>query len=248
VPAAAAGGTDLWHHYGRHRAEQERGVPDAFRWAWGQDGGPGAEVLGDLTGLVVGDLGAGAARHAAHLATRHTPEQVVAVDASPAQHALAQGLFGHLAPRLRLVPSDAVGHLRGASGTYDVLYSVFGAVDFTDPLLLLPAAAAALRPGGRLVFSTLAHYLGGRPAAADVAPADVPARTPGGQDASMQRWVLQERVWAEALEQAGFTRITTALLPAAAPGPRAADTLLVSAARPGRDCLTGPGAGQPPLP
>jgi 2-polyprenyl-3-methyl-5-hydroxy-6-metoxy-1,4-benzoquinol methylase len=37
-----------------------------------------------------------------------------------------------------------------------VLYSVFGAVDFTDPQELLPAVFSALQPGGRLVFSTLA--------------------------------------------------------------------------------------------
>src|SRR5690606_12210546 len=60
--------TDLWHHYGRSRAATDRAVPRDFRWSWGQDSGPGAEVLGDLSGRIVGDLGAGAARHAAHLA------------------------------------------------------------------------------------------------------------------------------------------------------------------------------------
>jgi hypothetical protein len=35
--------------------------------------------------------------------------------------------------------------------TYDALYSVFGAVDFVDPWEVLPAAAAALRPGGPMV-------------------------------------------------------------------------------------------------
>ncbi len=73
---------DLWHHYGRSRAASDRAVPAAFRWSWSQDGGPGTEILGDLTGLRVADLGAGAARHAAHLVTRHQPEQVHAVDDS----------------------------------------------------------------------------------------------------------------------------------------------------------------------
>ncbi|MFE7077452.1 WD40 repeat domain-containing protein [Streptomyces sp. NPDC057620] len=62
---------DLWHHYGRSRAATDREVPDAFRWGWDQVSGPGPEVLGDLTGRIVADLGAGAARHAAFLATRH---------------------------------------------------------------------------------------------------------------------------------------------------------------------------------
>jgi hypothetical protein len=77
--------------------------------------------------------------HAAYLATRHHPAQVVAVDASPAQHAMATDLYGRLAPRLRIVHSDVVNHLYATATTYDVLYSVFGAVDFTAPdTLLLP--------------------------------------------------------------------------------------------------------------
>ncbi|WSV26505.1 class I SAM-dependent methyltransferase [Streptomyces sp. NBC_01017] len=94
----------------------------------------------------MGDLGAGSARHAAHLATRHRPAQVIAVDSSPAQTEMATDLFGHLAPRLRIVDSDVVAHLQALDGTYDVLYSVFGAVDFTDPRELLPAAARRCGP------------------------------------------------------------------------------------------------------
>ncbi|MFF8675250.1 class I SAM-dependent methyltransferase [Streptomyces sp. NPDC015242] len=224
-----SGTEDLWHHYGRMRALTDRDVPGTFSWTWGQDGGPGPEVLGDLTGTRVADLGAGAARHAAHLATRHRPARIVAVDASPAQHAMAADLYGHLSPRLRLVHADVVRHLHARPATYDVLYSVFGAVDFTDPRALLPAAASALRPGGRLVFSTLAHYLTGAGARADVAPAAVRARTPDGEEATLHRWVLQGPVWAKALDAAGFATITVSTLPATGRGPRSAATLLVSA-------------------
>ncbi|WP_051834126.1 class I SAM-dependent methyltransferase [Streptomyces sp. NRRL S-646] len=221
---------DLWHHYGRTRAEQDRAVPDVFHWIWSQDSGPGFEALGDLTGKVVCDLGAGAARHAAHLAAHHQPAQVIAVDASPAQCEMATGLYSHLVPRLRVVLSDAVSHLRATPHTYDVLYSVFGALDFTDPNELLPAAAAALKPGGRLVFSTLAHYLNGAPAQPDVAAADVAAKTPDGETTTMRRWVLQEHVWVKALDGAGFSAIKSEVLPSRVDGPRTADTLLVTAA------------------
>ncbi|AZM58012.1 SAM-dependent methyltransferase [Streptomyces sp. WAC 01529] len=222
---------DLWHHYGRIRAERDRAVPDSFHWIWSQDGGPGSEVLGDLAGRVIGDLGAGAARHAAHLAVRHDPAEIVAIDASPAQYEMATDLFAHLAPRLRITSSDAVPHLQAAENVYDVLYSVFGAVDFTDPRALLPAAAAALKPGGRLVFSTLAHYLNGSPAQTDLVAADIPAKTPEGDRASLRRWVLQEQVWVKALDEAGFTDVTVEMLPAGSDGPRPVDTLLVIADR-----------------
>ncbi len=46
----------------------------------------------------------------------------------------------------------------------------------------------------------------------------------------MRRWVLQEHVWTGLLDEAGFTRISVGLLPAGQ-GPRAADTLLLSAWR-----------------
>ncbi|MFJ6292693.1 class I SAM-dependent methyltransferase [Streptomyces griseoviridis] len=223
---------DLWHHYGRARATRDRTVPGTYHWNWGQDAGPGPEILGDLTGRCVGDLGAGTARHAAHLAVHHQPAQVIAIDASPAQYAMATDLYAHLAPRLRIVQSDAVPHLRAMPGAYDVLYSVFGAVDFTDPRELLPAAAAALKPGGRLVFATLAHYLNGAPAQPDAVAADIPAKTPDGEATTMRRWVLQEHVWTKLLDEAGFTNITTDLLPATTGGSRTADSLLVSAYHP----------------
>jgi SAM-dependent methyltransferase len=218
---------DLWHAYGRSRVGTDREVPESFCWIWGQDCGPGPEVLGPLSGAYVADLGAGAARHAAHLAVRRP---VARVDASPAQTAMAADLFG-LVPRLRIVGADVVAHLQAARGSYDVLYSVFGAVDFTDPRQLLPAAWGALSPGGRLVFSTLAHFLSGDVAEADVVSRRIAAKTQDGEGAWMPRWVLQAQVWVKLLDEAGFADIGVEEWPAGEE-PRAAATLLVSARRP----------------
>ncbi|MEU9042197.1 class I SAM-dependent methyltransferase [Kitasatospora sp. NPDC048343] len=222
---------DVWHHYGRARADTDRTVPGTFHWVWAQNGGPEVEVLGDITSLVVADLGAGAARHAAHLVTHYAPARVDAIDASPAQYAMACDLYGHLAPRLRTVHADATDHLDAHPDEYDVLYSVFGSLDFVDPRRLLPAAARALRPGGLLAASTLGQYLGGAPAEPDVHHADIPARTPDGAPATMRRWVLQETVWTKLLDEVGFTKISVDRLPPAVPSARAADTLLVRAYR-----------------
>ncbi|NDZ73263.1 hypothetical protein G3I36_19750 [Streptomyces sp. SID10362] len=93
-----------------------------------------------------------------------------------------------------------------------------------------PAAVSALRPGGRLAFSTLAHHLCGAPAHPAVQHTEIGARTPDGEAVGMRCWVLQEQVWAKLLDEVGFTRISTQTLPGGT-GPRAADALLVTAFR-----------------
>lgn len=153
---------------------------------------------------------------------------------SPAQTEMATRLFGHLAQRLQIVAADVVDHLHAMEFSYDVLYSVFGAVDFTDPRkLLLPADAEALRPGGRLVFSTLAHYLSGAPAQPDVTAGRVGAKTPNGKATTMARWVMKEQVWVKLLDHASFTDISVEVWLATNNGPRTAATLLVGARRTG---------------
>lgn len=70
------------------------------------------------------------------------------------------------------------------------------------------------------------------PAQPDAVAAGIPAKTPDGGTTTISRWVLQEHVWTKLLDEAGFTGITTDVLPAATSGPRTADTLLVRAYRP----------------
>ncbi|MEU3278648.1 hypothetical protein [Streptomyces antibioticus] len=48
----------------------------------------------------------------------------------------------------------------------------------------------------------------------------------------MRHRVLREHVWSKLLDEAGFTDITTDVLPGTTGGPRTADTLLVSASHP----------------
>lgn len=114
---------------------------------------------------------------------------------------------------------------------YDLAYSLFGAACFTEPAVLLPAVADALRPGGQLVIATLAHYLTGRSPAADIRAAAIPATLPDGTATTMSRWVLDAHVWTKALDGADFTSIATERLSAAVSSPRRVETLLLRAVR-----------------
>ncbi|MFD5252820.1 hypothetical protein ACFWM5_08225 [Streptomyces bobili] len=64
----------------RSSAAGRRPGDDRFRWDWHRGTPPGAELLGDLTDLVVAELGSGAGHRAAHLARTGQPAGIVAVD------------------------------------------------------------------------------------------------------------------------------------------------------------------------
>ncbi|MFI1908736.1 methyltransferase domain-containing protein [Streptomyces microflavus] len=125
------------------------------------------------------------------------------MDSSTAQHSRGRDLYEDV-PGLDFVHDDAAAYLRDHPPSLDVVYSIFGALDFSDPQTLLPSAAAALRPGGTLVFATLAHYRTGAPPETECRPADIPTRMPDGRLGTMQRWVLGASVWKELLYEHGF--------------------------------------------
>ncbi|MET8583587.1 class I SAM-dependent methyltransferase [Streptomyces collinus] len=141
-----------WTTYGTHHLQRGTDIPEVDRISWGfWPTGPGAEVLGDLTGLRVLDLCSGLGKHAAHLVREHGAT-VDAVEASVSQHARALARYGDL-PGLTLIHADAVDHLHQAE-PYDAIYSIH-AFGYIDPHRLLPALRLALKPGGRLAFSVL---------------------------------------------------------------------------------------------
>ncbi|MEV5437675.1 NUDIX domain-containing protein [Streptomyces sp. NPDC052682] len=193
---------DAWQAYGTHHLRRGTVLPDAERIEWGPGGtGPGADVLGELPGRRVLDLGCGTARHAAHLVRAHGA-LVDAVDASPAQYERARAHCGGL-PGLRLVLADAVDYLRTADQPYDVVYSV-NAVPYLDPHRLLPALADALKPGGRLCFTVLhTNSHGDGPSASLTARPEI-LRLAGGGDLTVQMWVLTEELWTDLLTEHGL--------------------------------------------
>ncbi len=107
------------------------------------------DVLGDVAGLDVVELGCGTAYVSAWLAKRGA--RPVGVDPTPAQLATAremQAEFGLEFPLVEAVAEDVP--LPDAS--FDLAVSEYGASIWADPYRWIPEAARLLRPGGRLVF------------------------------------------------------------------------------------------------
>ncbi|MFI6856575.1 bifunctional class I SAM-dependent methyltransferase/NUDIX hydrolase [Streptomyces sp. NPDC050416] len=192
---------EAWHTYGAHHLRRGTVLPEVARIDWGFEGaGPGIEVLGELTGRRVLDLGCGPARHAAYLVRAHGA-LVDAVDSSAGQLERARARYGSL-PGLRLVLGDAVEHLRSAE-PYDVIYSV-NAVPYIDPHRLLPALAAALKPGGRLCFTVLHTNSHGDGPSDEVSARPEILQLAGGGDVTVQMWVLDPELWTALLAEHGL--------------------------------------------
>ncbi|MGW4170098.1 bifunctional class I SAM-dependent methyltransferase/NUDIX hydrolase [Streptomyces chartreusis] len=187
-----------WTAYGRHHLQRATPLPDVERIAWGPSGtGPGDEILGNLAGLRVMDLGCGPGRHAAHLARAHGA-LVDAVDSSPTQIERARTRYPQVRG-LTLMCADAVEHLRTAV-PYDVIYAL-NAFPFIDPHRLLPVLATALKPGGRLYFTVLhTNSHGDGPTTAD-SPRPEILRLAGGGELTVQMWVLTPELWEDLLIQ-----------------------------------------------
>ncbi|MFE2544985.1 bifunctional class I SAM-dependent methyltransferase/NUDIX hydrolase [Actinacidiphila glaucinigra] len=192
---------NAWTVYGAHHVERGTQVPDVKEISWGfWPDGRAADVLGDVRGRRVADLGSGLGRHAAHLALAHGAV-VDAVEASPTQHERAAARYAGV-PGLRLVLADAVDHLRRAD-PYEVIYSVHGFA-YIDPHRLLPAVAGALVPGGRLVFSVLHTDPDGQGPSSTVTARPQILPLAGGGQLTVQMWVLAPELWQDLLEEYGL--------------------------------------------
>ncbi|MFD2419324.1 class I SAM-dependent methyltransferase [Amycolatopsis pigmentata] len=218
-----------WDAYARtkpqRRATNATGRTSWFNWTQHPDHGPGEDLLGPRPDDRILDLGCGKGGNIAHLATLGV--QAIGVDISSVQLDAARTRWGNLTT-LRFCRSDALRFLETCIERFDAIYSVFGAVWFLDPALLLPAVYDRLTPGGRFVFShhppTKNHY-GSRPAFVH--------REPNRNPLTVRRWDYTASMWRGALERHGFGDARTEVLPGPGPGQRAdSGTLLVRARRP----------------
>ncbi len=118
---------------------------------WGVWAVPETElnVLGDVAGLDVVELGCGTAYFSAWLATLGA--RPVGVDVTPAQLATARRLQAKTGIEFPLVEADA-GDTGLPDASFDLVVSEYGASIWVDPYRWVPEAARLLRDGGRLVF------------------------------------------------------------------------------------------------
>jgi SAM-dependent methyltransferase len=117
---------------------------------------PEVEVLGDVSGLDVLDLGCGVAYFSAWLA--RLGARLVGLDVTPAQLETARRMQEEFGLSFPLVEASAED-VPLANASFDLVLSEYGASIWCDPAAWIPEAARLLRPGGRLVFlrnSTLA--------------------------------------------------------------------------------------------
>jgi SAM-dependent methyltransferase len=109
----------------------------------------GLQILGDVAGLDVLELGCGTAYFSSWLARRGA--RPVGLDVTPDQLRTAREMQDRFAIRFPLVEANAEAvPLRDER--FDLVLSEYGASIWCDPYEWVPEAARLLRPAGRLIF------------------------------------------------------------------------------------------------
>jgi len=185
--------TEAWERYASNARPRRRvnaaGASTWLNWTQYPDHGPNESVLGELAGRRVLELGSGSGSNLAHLGTLGAI--CTGVDLAPSRTRTATTEWGHLLG-LEFVTADAVVFLTDTAESFDVVYSIFGAVWFTDPVILLPLVRKRMRPGGVFVFSHL--------------PAMEVCVT---SSRTVNKWNYPAQQWEQMLTATGFAASTT---------------------------------------
>ena len=149
-----------WDAYSAEYERQHGGQLAAAPLAWGVWSIPEARlnVLGEVGGLRILELGCGAARWSAALAAKGAFS--VGLDLSESQLRAARRVTAREKVGVPLVQASAE-NLPLADGCMDLIFCDHGAMTFADPYRTIPEATRVLRPGGRLAFnlSSVLHDL-----------------------------------------------------------------------------------------
>ncbi len=180
--------TRAWQIYGRRQLARActPPVPDRLGWTPWEGIGPGAELLGDITGRRILDIGSGAGHHAVHLAQAHGA-RVTGIELSPTQYERAVSAHAEVGG-VEFVRADVTEYLAGAE-PFDAAYAI-GTLAFIDPHRSLPALRMGLRPGAPLILSLLHTDLHGRGPSTEVAPREQMILQRDHPPLPTQMWVL----------------------------------------------------------
>jgi SAM-dependent methyltransferase len=219
LPRSSSNLPEYWDAYKPHKEDAPPPDADTFEWTQHPGHGPGAEFLGrPRTAL---ELGSAEGREAAFLARQGV--RVTALDFSEAQMDRARGWWDNVGG-LTFVCAEACDYLNRTEASYDAVFSIWGAVWFTDPDDLIPLVAKRLNPGGVFAFSQA------EPIDGHYGPQAMYGNGLAGRKLTVLRWSYAPQTWADLLKRSGFTRIEASILDA--PDPADVGTLIVRAQAP----------------
>jgi SAM-dependent methyltransferase len=185
---------------------------DRFNWMQFRGCGPGEELFGPLGGRSVLEVGCGGGDALAFLASRGAIG--TGIDASERQVVRARSRWsGPLDGRVRFLQGNATAVLASlpAGGT-DLAYSVFGAIGYADPRILLPSVHRVLHVRGRLLF-TVRHPLWPYPPEEPLDLLDacsqsgrrlVKLELTAGSRSTVVRYCFSVEGWTSLCQEAGF--------------------------------------------
>ncbi|MFI0371827.1 class I SAM-dependent methyltransferase [Actinomadura sp. 1N219] len=220
MPTSVDDRASYWDHYAEGVTDEtpEEALKNAFGWTQYPGHGPGDELLGDaLTAL---ELGSGRGDAVAALATKGITATGIDISETQCQHARSR--WGHLSSA-HFEHAEAMDYLAATDRRWDAIYSIWGAVWFTDPDDLLPLVHDHLNPGGKLVFSH-APAVPGSYGVQGIYGAGF-----NGPQVWLYRWSYEPDTWGTILQAHGFVDVTSQIEPA--PTPDHVGTLIVQARR-----------------